>query len=65
MNCRRCPSLAAKSFDRHTPAEIVAMKLPVVVAFEVPAGQAAWTTVPSRVRTSMARCRPAGDQAMS
>ena len=29
------------------------------------AGQAAWTTVPSRVRTSIARMMPAGDQGMS
>src|SRR5262245_12533628 len=58
-------SLAANSLARQTPELMVAMKLPVVVALETPAGQAAWTTVPSRVRTSMARISPAGDQGMS
>src|SRR5262245_3485843 len=65
MNWSRYRSLAASSFDRQTPAEIVAMKLPVVVALETPAGHAAWTTEPSRVRTSTARCSPAGDHDMS
>src|SRR3954449_343335 len=65
MNCSRWTSLAASSFARHTLELIVAMKLPVVVAFDTPAGHAAWTTDPSRVTTSIARCRPAGDHGMS
>ena len=65
MNCSRCCSLAASNLARHTLVVIVAMKLPVVVAFDTPAGHAACTTLPSRVRTSIARCRPAGDHGMS
>src|SRR5260221_5848232 len=60
MNCSRWGSLAASIFARQTLELIVAMKLPVVVAFDTPAGQAAWTTEPSRVMTSTAVCRPAG-----
>ena len=55
-------SLAASIFARQTLALIVAMKLPVVVAFDTPAGQAACTTLPSRVahldRPLEARRRP-------
>src|SRR5579871_3010283 len=65
MNWERWASLAASSLARQTLALIVAMKLPVVVAFDTPAGHDASTTVPARVRTSIARCRPAGDHGMS
>src|SRR3954447_11109244 len=65
MNWSRWTSLAASSLARHTPVLIVAMKLPVVVAFDTPAGHAAWTTDPSLVTTSIARWMPAGDQGMS
>src|SRR3954447_25261606 len=65
MTWSRGAGLAASSLARQTLELIVAMKLPVVVAFDTPAGHAAWTTVPSLVTTSIARWSPAGDHGMS
>ena len=56
---------AASIFPIVMLARFRTSQIAVVVDFETPAGQAAWTTVPALELISTTRNMPAGDQGMS